>query len=424
LSQTYTGSPLSVTSTTNPSGLTVTYTYNGSSTAPTAAGSYAVVATINDPNYMGSTTGTLVVSKAAATVTLTPSSLSQTYTGSPLSVTSTTNPVGLTVTYTYNGSSTAPTAAGSYAVVATINDLNYTGSTMGTLVIAKAALAVPVVVVTSNANPVMAQTAVTLTATISSTSGQPTGTVNFLDGGAVVGEGTVSGGATTLTTSTLAAGTHSITASYSGDSNFAAVTSGALAQTVLDFTLNSVSTNGASASSQTVSSGAAAKYTLAITPTTGNEFPTPTTLTVSGMPDGATAIITSSSWTQLTNTSWSFPANTAFTNLGLTVQVPAAAVSQVQPDPLGRKFPPLLWGVLLLPFARRMRRAGKRFGRNISALLLLVAGMAAMAGISGCASGSGTGTGFYMQQPKTYTIVVTATSSALTHSTTLTLTVQ
>ncbi|MGA9671648.1 MAG: MBG domain-containing protein, partial [Terracidiphilus sp.] len=142
LSQTYTGSPLPVTSTTNPAGLTVTYTYNGSSTPPTAASSYAVVATINDLNYTGSTTGTLVIAKAAATVTLTPSSLSQTYTGSPLSVTSTTNPVGLTVTYTYNGSSTAPTAAGSYAVVATINDPNYTGSTTGTLVIAKAAATV------------------------------------------------------------------------------------------------------------------------------------------------------------------------------------------------------------------------------------------------------------------------------------------
>ncbi len=272
----------------------------------------------------------------------------------------------------------------------------------------------------------MAQTAITLTATLSSTSGQPTGTVNFLDGTTVLGAGTISGGVTTLTTSSLAAGTHSITASYSGDSNFAAVASAALAQTVLDFTLNSVSANGASGSSQTVNAGAAANYTLAITPTSGNNFPTLTTLTVSGMPDGATATITSSTWTQLTGTSWSFPATTAFTNFGLTVQVPAAAatVSQAHPEPLSRKFPPLLWGLLLLPFARRMRRVSKRLRRSITTLLLLMAGFAAMAGVTGCASGTGSGTGFYMQQPKTYTIVVTATSSALTHSTTLTLTVQ
>jgi hypothetical protein len=42
------------------------------------------------------------------------------------------------VTYTYNGSATAPTTAGNYAVVATIGDTNYTGSATGTLVISKA----------------------------------------------------------------------------------------------------------------------------------------------------------------------------------------------------------------------------------------------------------------------------------------------
>jgi hypothetical protein len=35
---------------------------------------------------------------------------------------------GLDVNFTYNGSSTAPTAAGSYPVVATISDSNYTGT--------------------------------------------------------------------------------------------------------------------------------------------------------------------------------------------------------------------------------------------------------------------------------------------------------
>ena len=108
LAQIYTGSPLSVTATTVPSGLAVSFTYNGSETAPTAPGSYTVVAIINDPNYQGSATGTLVVSKRTATVTL--GNLTQTYTGSPLSATASTVPGGLTVTFTYNGSRTAPTA--------------------------------------------------------------------------------------------------------------------------------------------------------------------------------------------------------------------------------------------------------------------------------------------------------------------------
>jgi probable HAF family extracellular repeat protein len=61
LNQTYTGSPLSASATTSPGGLTVIFTYNGSPTAPTAVGSYTVVGTINDPNYQGSASGTLII---------------------------------------------------------------------------------------------------------------------------------------------------------------------------------------------------------------------------------------------------------------------------------------------------------------------------------------------------------------------------
>jgi uncharacterized repeat protein (TIGR03803 family) len=136
LSATYTGSPIAATATTSPTGLSVSFTYNGNSTAPTAAGSYAVVGTINDPNYQGSATGTMTIAKATATVTL--GGLSATYTGSPIAATATTSPTGLSVNLTYNGNSTAPTAAGSYAVVGTINDPNYQGSATGTLAIAKA----------------------------------------------------------------------------------------------------------------------------------------------------------------------------------------------------------------------------------------------------------------------------------------------
>ncbi|MBI5944540.1 MAG: right-handed parallel beta-helix repeat-containing protein [Chloroflexi bacterium] len=140
LSQTYDGTPKSATAITDPAGLTVDLTYDGSATAPTNAGLYTVVGTINDINYAGSTSGTFYIAKAAATVTL--GSLSQTYDGTPKSATAITDPAGLTVDLTYDGSTTAPTNAGSYAVVATINDINYAGSASDTLVIAKAAATV------------------------------------------------------------------------------------------------------------------------------------------------------------------------------------------------------------------------------------------------------------------------------------------
>jgi cyclophilin family peptidyl-prolyl cis-trans isomerase len=140
LAQTFDNTPRSATATTTPASLAVNFTYDGSSTPPTNAGSYAVVATINDSNYAGTASGTLVVAKATATVNL--GSLAQTYDGGAKSATATTTPSGLTVNFTYDGSSTAPTNAGTYAVIGTLSDVNYSGSANGSLVIAKAAATV------------------------------------------------------------------------------------------------------------------------------------------------------------------------------------------------------------------------------------------------------------------------------------------
>ena len=69
LTQVYDASLKVVTADTIPAGLTVTLTYSGNLTPPTATGVYSVTATVNDPNYSGSTTGTLTVSPAFLTVT-------------------------------------------------------------------------------------------------------------------------------------------------------------------------------------------------------------------------------------------------------------------------------------------------------------------------------------------------------------------
>jgi len=134
LATTYNGIAQAATATTNPPGLNVTFTYNGSPIVPTNAGSYTVVGTINDPDYQGSATGTLVIGQATATLTL--GNLIAAYGGAPNSATATTNPSGLNVTFTYNGSAIPPSAPGSYTVVGTINDPNAQGgSATGTLII-------------------------------------------------------------------------------------------------------------------------------------------------------------------------------------------------------------------------------------------------------------------------------------------------
>ena len=78
-------------------------------------------------------------------------------------------------------------------------------------------------VVTSSVNPSVFGQSVTFTATISPVApatGTPTGTITFLDGGSSIGTGTLSGGVATFTTSALAAGNHTITASYGGNGSF------------------------------------------------------------------------------------------------------------------------------------------------------------------------------------------------------------
>jgi uncharacterized repeat protein (TIGR01451 family) len=171
LTRTYTGSPLGATVTTSPAGLAVSVTYAGSATLPTNAGTYAIVATVTEPGYSGSASGSFVIEQAAATVTL--SNLSQTFTGSPRPVTVATSPVGLSTSVTYDGSTQAPTAVGSYPVVATVTDANYSGSASGTLEVAAQPLADLTVTKSNNADTVVAGSRTTYTIIVTNAGAAP-----------------------------------------------------------------------------------------------------------------------------------------------------------------------------------------------------------------------------------------------------------
>jgi uncharacterized repeat protein (TIGR01451 family) len=126
-----------------------------------------------------------------------------------------------TVTTDGSGVATAPAftangIAGTYNVTATLvgTSLTATFSLKNTAGTATA--------VSSSLNPSLLGQSVTFTATVTSTGGTPTGTVQFKDGVNNLGSPvTLNGsGQATLTTSSLTAGTHTITAVYSGDSLF------------------------------------------------------------------------------------------------------------------------------------------------------------------------------------------------------------
>ena len=271
------------------------------------------------------------------------------------------------------------------------------------LTVAKAA---PTVALGSSANEVLAKTAVTFTATVSSTASTPSGSVSFYDGTTLLGSAvTLAQGVAAYTTSSLADGAHSITAAYGGDSNFSALTSSAATETVEDFTVG-VATGSSAA--QTVSPGGTATYGLSVSPSNGTAFLSAVTFTVSGSPTGAiTAFVPQT-----------LSAGASATNVSLTVQVPGqtASLSSHRTSLLALGLSPFLLGMLLLPMNARIRRARGKRGRTACVLLLMLAGTLLVSLIA-CGGGGSS-------SQKVYPMTVTATSGTLSHSTSLTLTVK
>ncbi|MBL7982258.1 MAG: S8 family serine peptidase [Flavobacteriales bacterium] len=138
LTQVYDGQPRSVAVSVVPADVPYTVTYNGSTALPVNAGTYTVQVTVDDPNYVGSATATLVIQKGNPQISIAPASLTQVYSTTPRTVSVSTTPAGVPFTVTYNGSTNAPVNAGSYAVVVTVNTANYQGTANATLVVQKA----------------------------------------------------------------------------------------------------------------------------------------------------------------------------------------------------------------------------------------------------------------------------------------------
>lgn len=239
---------------------------------------------------------------------------------------------------------------------------------------------------------------VTFTATVTAQGGTPTGTVTFFDGTSNVGNSPVnSSGVATLMTSTLTAGIHIITATYSGDTTHTSSSSSAVTLNVADFQI------AANPSTVTVSApGQGGTTTLTITPLGG--FNQTLSYACSSLPAGA---------------SCSF----ASTSDGATMIISTTAPSaQLRAMPFGGNT--LLYAMLLpclLGFAsagvRRRTLRGMRPAGLLCALTFCLVWVACSASSGSSSSKSGTPTG-------TSTVTVTATAGSLSHQTSITLTVQ
>jgi hypothetical protein len=275
---------------------------------------------------------------------------------------------------------------------------------------------------------------VVLTATLTGVT-VPTGSVNFLDGTTLLGTGTISNGVATLTITTLAVGTHAISALYSGDINFTSVANATpISELVQDFSLViSVSSGGGSVTSITALPGSTAVYSFTVSPLNATTFPANVTLSASGLPSGATCIfspaaLAAGSGTQTVMLTVQIP-QTDLTSQLLRIRGsdsgPQIAAAGMQGNPIrgresntARHMAPLALALLLLPFAGRMRR---RLPGMLCNLLLLGIALTAAVGSGGCGS---TGSGYFGQAASNYTITVTGAAGPLTHSTSVTLTVQ
>jgi hypothetical protein len=262
------GQPVTFTATVTPSAATGTVqffdganslgtaTLSGGSasltTATLAAGTHSITAAYGgDSNYSSSTSPALtqtVLEGTINTATALTSSLNPSAYGDQVTFTATISPSsGATGTVTFmDGSSTLGSSTLNASGVATFStsslgigthsitaqysgDGNHNGSTSPALsqTVTRASTSTTL---TSDSNPSKAGRTVTFTATVSPSAA--TGTVEFFDGSTPLGTVAVSGGTASLSTSTLAGGKHSITATYSGDVNFAGSQSAVLSQNV------------------------------------------------------------------------------------------------------------------------------------------------------------------------------------------------
>jgi hypothetical protein len=280
-------------------------------------------------------------------------------------------------------------------------DSIYTAATSGSFTVTVTQHPTPTITLTSSATSVLVGAPVSVTIAAASTAGTPTGTVTLGEGANTLGQQTLSGGIASIQLSNLAAGAHTIAASYSGDSTFAAAMSSSnLPVSVTDVTVSLTT------STQRIASGASASYTVNLAPVGG--FNGTVSLSCTGLPAGYSCANSSTTVTGSATTANLVvsPTKAAFAAPFLN-EIPTYRIAAITSASM--------FFVWLLP--RRKRSAGR--------LLLLICATLLL-GISGCSGGGGSSGPAPYTGTTNFTITATLTqgSQTATHTTTATLVVQ
>lgn len=354
-------------------------------------GTYPITASWpGDTNY-GSATDTTMLSVTPAPLTVTVANQTKAYGAAVPNLTGSAtvsglvngDTVGSTIVLTYSTTVTAATPVGTYPNSITVA-VSGSAATNYTITNTPGSFTVGGVTTTTTLTPATSTTAagvpVTFTATVAATSGVPTGTVVFTSDSAVVGTVTLDAtGSASLTTAGLAAGTHTIRASYSGNANFASSSATATATVTVPvgtFALTSTP------NSQYIRGPGSRTYTVTVTSQAG--FIGTVALACSGLPVDATCALSQNSVALTAGSSSTITVTTTTTAADVRVatnHVPAAAGNW--PGTLmisaAAAFPMQLSGLGMLAMGIRRRR---KLGRHHWMLLLLLA--VGLFGMVGC----------------------------------------
>jgi hypothetical protein len=361
-----------------------------------------ITATASSPNFSNNVTAadSVIFQQPPAITWATPAPILY---GTPLGAAQldATSPIPGSFSYTPSPGTVLPIGQNTLTAAFSPSDIiDYTNQTATvTLTVIPAT---PLVSLTSSANPVFTSNPLTYTATLTvpaAAPAAPTRSVTFYDGTTPLGSGVVTASVATLTLSAPATGTHSISAVYSGDTNYTPATSLILSETIQDFTF---ALPAGAASTVTVPLGGQAAYPFVITPLGGVTLPAAVNMSLSGLPTGMTATFSTDV----------VAAGSSTANVTLQVFMPGYSALQPPPGPFGGRSLPVALGLILLPFAGRLRKTAHRL-RRIAVLAL--AGAALAVGLIGCQ---------IMFTPKTIPLTVTATSGTLSHTTTVNIIVQ
>lgn len=250
---------------------------------------------------------------------------------------------------------------------------------------------------------------VTFTATVKPAG---SGSVSFYDGATQLGTAqTLLNNTASVTITSLAVGTHSITAVYSGNAAVAGSTSAAVSELVGDFDFSITPAGGTGTTTagnpgtgtgsvnQTVVPGQPATYAFTVQPLAG-PFNFPITLSATGLPPGATV-----TFSPQTVTVGAAPAS--FT---MKIQTTATVAGLYHAGQYGGGT--LAFALLLLPFSGSVRRRARQVGPLTLCLAMVGTGVV-LTTITGCGSGNG----FFGQAQTTYTIQVIGTAKGATGTT-------